>query len=145
MDQVIERISKLETLGFTAAAAKIKELKEKSRKMAIAYQHFRFVRPEKIAAFQKKLYEKTQNDTEGYKTLGFTPVSEYEKTPPDDVLVSLESAMDKKCFDSFEVAHIKRMKDPIIFGKIKGCADSFYIAQWDNDVSIEEILGPNEG
>ncbi len=77
--------------------------------------------------------------------LRFTPVSEYEKTPPDSVLASMEAAVEKKCFDSFEVAHIERVKDPIIFGKIKGCADSFYIDQWDNDVTIEEILGPNEG
>lgn len=145
MVQIKERISKLEALGFTNAANKIRELNERSRKMAIAYEHFRFVCPEKIAAFQTKLHSKTVNDPEGYKTLRFTPAAEYEKTPPDSVLVSMESAVEKNCFDSFEVAHIERIKDPILFGKIKGCADAFYIDQWDTDVTIEEILGPNEG
>lgn len=140
-----ERISKLEALGFTSAANKVKELQDKSRKMAIAYEHFTFIRPEWIAAFQVKLREQSKNDPEGYKTLRFTPVAEYEKTPPDSVLVSLENAIGKKCFDSFEVAHIERVKDPIIFGRIKGCADAFYIDQWDNDVSIAEILGSNKG
>lgn len=138
-------IERLEKLGFINAADVIKKLKEKSRKMSIAYEHFRFVRPDKIAEFQKKIYEKTFHDAGGHKILRFTPIAECEKIPPDSVLASLEHAIEKKCFDSFDVAHIELVKDPILFGRIKGCADAFFIDCWDNDVTIEEILGKNEG
>ena len=51
-------------------------------------------------------------------------------------------------FDTFEVAKIESTRvyrDPIVFGRISGCDDRFYIAQYDDDVKIEDLLGPNEG
>jgi hypothetical protein len=36
---------------------------------------------------------------------------------------------------------VKEVIDPIIFGKIDGCTDRFFIAQWDDDVKIEDIVG----
>jgi hypothetical protein len=48
------------------------------------------------------------------------------------------------CFDSFEIAKIqwkREIKDPILFGRIDGCPDRFYVSQWDDDVRIEDILG----
>lgn len=50
-----------------------------------------------------------------------------------------------KCFDSFSVAHIAEVKDPILFGEIAECTDKFFIAQWDEDVKIEDILTEKEG
>lgn len=143
-------VEQLEKLGFTKASGKLKQLSEKKRKLALAYEHYRFVRKEKIQDFNQKLKEKTaRHDQYGstyYQTLKFTPVSEYEKVPPTDVLLKLEEALERKCFDSFEIAHIEEVKeDPILFGCIKGCTDKFFIAQWDNDVRIEDILKENEG
>ena len=40
-----------------------------------------------------------------------------------------------------EIAQIEEVvieKDPILFGRINDCADRFYIAQWDDDVSAAE-------
>lgn len=142
-------IDRLEKLGFKVASSKVKELSIKKRKMAIAYEHYRFVRPEKITAFNDKLMKESRRGME-YKTLAFTPVEQYEEVPPADVLDKLEVAQALKAgdcavFDSFEVAHIVNVKDPILFGRIKGCSDRFFIAQWDDDVKIEDILKPNEG
>lgn len=61
------------------------------------------------------------------------------------VLDSLEVAMGRKCFDSFMVAHIIDVEDPILFGYINGCSDHFFIDQWDEDVKIQDILKDNEG
>lgn len=142
-----EVIDKLEALGFKAAHQKIKHLAEKKRKLMIAYENYRFVRQDKIDAFNKRLRDKTiSKDGWGrYQTLAFTSVEEYTEVPPDHVLLKMGEAVDRKCFDSFEIAHIVDVKDPILFGRIKGCPDRFYIDQWDNDVKIEDILDKNEG
>lgn len=137
-------VSRLESLGFTKAARNVKEMAVKKRKMAIAYEHYRFVRPEKIDDFNKKLFAKRKNDY-SFDKLSFTPLKDYPEVPPTDVLDCLEGAVQHQCFDAFEVAHIVNVKDPILFGRVEGCSDRFYIAQWDDDVKIEDILKPNEG
>ena len=146
MVQIEERLNKL---GLTAASKRVIYLRERKRKLAIAYEHYRFVRQEKIDAFNKKLHEKTldkKNYT--YQVLTFTELGNYEAAPPEPVLVDLETAIGRTCFDSFEVAHIvtqQKLPDPILFGRIKACPDRFYIAQWDNDVKIDDLLKPSEG
>lgn len=145
MTTATETSESLAKLGFTKASDKIKKLSEKKRKLAVAYEHYRFVRQEKIGLFQEKLYKESSRDASGYKSLSFTPIEQYEEVPPQNVLVSLEGAINKRCFDSYEVAHIIRVKDPILFGRIEGCPDRFFIDQWDLDVSIDDILAENEG
>ena len=144
-------IDKLEQLGFKKAHSIVKKMAEKKRKMAIAYEHFRFVRQEKIDNFNQKLKEKTfqrEGYREMYQQLTFTPVGEYAEVPPADVLGKLEEALGLNCFDAFEIAHIVsvvKIPDPLLFGRINGCPDRFFIAQWDNDVKIEDLLATNEG
>lgn len=142
---------KLEKLGFTTASNKIKEVAELKRKMVIAYEHFRYVKPDKFQMFEAKLRAETMQETHNerrYKTLAFIPIEKYSEIPPVDVLEKLEKAQEMNCFDYFEVAKIEarvEVKDPIIFGCIKGCPDKFYVAQWDDDVKIQDILKENEG
>ena len=144
-------IEKLEKLGFKKAVERVNTKKELHRKLTIAYEHFRFVRPEKITAFNDKLKAETQKEDKAayyFKELCFLKLDEYEECPPDEVLVKIEEAVNKKCFDTFEIAKIKDRvvsKDPIVFGRINGCEDKFFIAQWDDDVKIEDILKENEG
>ena len=146
MVKIEERLQKL---GLTAASKRVVELRERKRKLAIAYEHYRFVRQEKIDAFNKKLYEKTINKINyTHQTLSFTALDNYDQTPPEPVLDQLETAIGRNCFDSFEVAHIVtvvKVPDPILFGRIKACPDRFFIAQWDNDVKIDDLLKANEG
>lgn len=78
-----------------------------------------------------------------YDKLRFTALAEYDKVPPEACLAQLEVAVQRNCFDSFEVADIETIverPDPIIFGRIKGSEDRFFITQWDNDVDINDIL-----
>lgn len=146
-------IDKLEKLGFNAASSKLRKISEKKRKLALAYEHFRFVRQEKIDAFNDKLRKKTEKRMWNpigvytqWQTLAFVPLESWDRIPPDNVLVDLEAAQDRKCFDAYEVAHIQEVNnDPIIFGRIVGCPDRFFISQWDDDVKIEDILNANEG
>lgn len=147
--EVAEVAGRLEKLGLRTAGEQLKTLARRKRKLALAYEHYRFVRQEKIDAFNEKLKRETIQGQEPYsanwKTLSFTPIEAYPNVPPEEVLVSLELAHGRECFDSFEVAHIKDVKDPILFGRIEGCSDRFVVGQWDNDVKIEDILLPNEG
>lgn len=142
---------RLKQIGLLAASKRITDLKELKRKMAIAYEHFRYVRPEKIEKFNQKLREETmieRGDTYQYKQLVFIELGQYTEVPPLNVLDDIEKAQNLNCFDSFEVAKIQdvvEVKDPIVFGRIKDCPDRFFVSQWDDDVKIEQILNENEG
>lgn len=144
-------LERLEKAGFKGVAALIKKLKEKKAKMLIAYEHYRFVKPEKFKQFNERLKKetfKTENNFITYNRLRFTPLETYNKVPPMNVIEAIEQANERACFDSFEVADIesvKELEDPIVFGLIEGCSDKFFIAQWDNDVKIEDILSSSEG
>lgn len=137
----------LAKLGFKAAADKIKKLRDKKRKLLLAHEIYKIVKPEHVQRFSEELRQKTHNwdNRGGYHVLDFTPISAYEGVPPAEVLTALEEAHAHKCFDSYEVAYIKKVDDPLLFGRIDGCADRFFISQWDNDVKITDILKDNEG
>lgn len=71
----------------------------------------------------------------------YSRLKNYGQLPPDHVLSSLKKAKVKRCFDSFAIAHIEKVKDPILFGLIKDFPTLyFYIDQWGDDVKIEDIL-----
>ena len=138
-------------LGFTKAGDKLKSKEDMKRKLAIAFEHHRVVTPGIIDRFQKALKKKTRkvkDYIETYDRLAFCKISEYAEVPPADVLEKVKEAKARNCFDYFEVAKVETVEvrpDPIIFGRIKGVEDRFFVAQWDNDVKIEDILMENEG
>jgi len=150
-----EQAKRLKDLGLAVAAQALETEIEFKRKTVIAYEHFRYVTPEKITDFNNKIKEKTHKDHgNGYSTystydrLEFVNLGIYGSIPPENVLQDLEKAKSMNCFDKFEIAKISSVEvrpDPILFGVIEGCPDRFYISQWDNDVSIEDILQENEG
>lgn len=147
---MVTTAERLEKLGFKGLSEKLRIAKDRKRKLALAYELYRFVRQEHVDRFNKELKEKTKKKTPqfggvSYSTLSFTPIECYEKAPPESVLANLETAKGHKIFDAFEVAHIVDVKDPIIFGRIKECPDRFFIDQWDNDVCIKDLLRDNEG
>ena len=114
--------------------------------MKIAYEKYLFIPPGTIAKFNEKLRKDTLREDKRamtYKRLVFIPLAHYGQLPPENVLDALEQAQEDKCFDGFEVAKIEwinEVKDPILFGVIEGCPDKFFISQWDDDVSIEDLL-----
>lgn len=135
----------LQELGMDSAAHKVMRAKKMKHDMMIAYENYRVITPEKLAAFNVKL-RRTPVARGYYQVLTLTSLKNYEKVPPADVLGKLAEALERKCFDSFEVAHIETVKeDPLLLGCIEGCGDKFFIAQWDNDVKISDILKDYEG
>lgn len=146
---MITTAERLAELGFKGLSEQLKVAKERKRKLALAYEHYRFVRQEHIDAFNAKLKEKTRKGKGPYDSswqeLKMTPIDQYDKVPPENVLDSLQKAQEHKIFDRYEVAHIVNVKDPILFGRIAGCPDRFFIDQWDQDVTIKDLLKDNEG
>jgi hypothetical protein len=152
---------------------KHKELGNKGlrEKLRVAFEHYRVVEPEHIARFNEKLKANTLKKTTRlrrtdyneiklikrtiWQALQFTPIHNYTAAPPREVLVELKRAKDIGCFDSFEIATINevrdehvqtiRMEDPILFGRIENSDNRYFIAQWDDDVKIEDILREDEG
>jgi hypothetical protein len=134
--------ARLRELGMEEAAKRV----ESAEKMRFAYAEYLFVTQEAIAKFNEKLfgdsYERDGRIIQ-YKKLVFIPLAQYTEVPPARVLADLENAKADKCFDTFEVAKIdwiRQVEDPILFGRINGCDDLFFISQWDDDVKIEDIL-----
>ena len=134
--------TRLKKLGFKAAAANM----DTAAKLAVAYDEYQFIEQSAVNAFNAKLREDTLREdsrARDYKKMIFVALDKYGEVPPPTVLDKLENAMSKGIFDNFEIAKIDwvhEMKDPIIFGRINGSDDRFYIAQWDDDVRIEDII-----
>jgi hypothetical protein len=141
MDNTIN-IPTLTELGFGKAVTKI----DRARKLKVAYAKYGFVTEEAIQKFNEKLKKETlKEDSSAYhfKQLAFYAPQNYGEIPPQFVLDKMKDAAADNVFDSFEIAKIDwkvEIKDPILFGRIEGCTDRFFIAQWDDDVSIEDII-----
>jgi hypothetical protein len=136
----------LEKLGFKRALSKLGRGRKVFPKLKVAYARYGFIREEQIQAFENKLAK--EKAKVGYrKTLLFSRLENYDRdVPPIEVLQKIEEAKAVGCFDYFEIAFVEEVKkDPIVFGRIEGCRDRFFIAQWDTDVSIEQIIMASEG
>jgi len=145
--------AELRELGLTTAANKVKQARDLARKLRIAFEHFRVVTPEILDRFRKELYGHSyelnaRNYSYTYKDLRFTALENYTEVPPREVLSKIKDAKELKCFDRFEVATletVEKVPDPVVFGIIDGCDNKYFVAQWDDDLKIEEILREAEG
>lgn len=155
IDQLIEQAK---VLGFTAGAAKAELDRDRARRMYAAYTGYEIVEPGHIEAFQERLKARSMKRTgevgvnlrEHFDTLVFEAPETYKGTgdssglPPKEALDAFAAAKDAGMFDTFEVARVESVqvyKDPILFGRIDGCLDRFFIAQWGDDVSLKDLIG----
>ncbi len=130
-----EKAALLSELGMDSIAGKILDKKRGRERLLAAVEGFEYATGEDIDDFNKDL------KAEG-KQLAIVEIKDYKKLPPDEVLQKLKDAQDKDIFDTFHIAYIVRVKDPILFGKIKAFSNLYFlIAQWGDDVKFEDILG----
>ena len=129
---------RLEKLGLKKLAESFKVKKEIKDKMKIAYKTYPFVSQEKIDVYNKKLAKQRQ-------VLRNYDINNYEDgIPSEETLLKLEEAQKLNCFDYFEIMRVEEQRDPILFGRINGCPDRFFISQWGEDVKVEDILMQEE-
>jgi len=76
----------------------------------------------------------------GYFLWEETPITTYEGIPPDGVLTTLKEHKERGVFDEFVVATVEAIPDPLLLGKINEVSDRFYIAQWGNDIALDDII-----
>lgn len=69
-----------------------------------------------------------------------TPISEYKDIPPQDTLDALKEHRGRNIFDYFTIGKVSHVPDPILWGRIEGCEDRFYICQWGDDITLDDIL-----
>ena len=133
-----EKANLLLELGMDKVAEKILKKGFGKKKLLQAVQDYRYATGEDLDEFNK--------DMKQYgKELVVVEIKDYTNVPPDHVLESLKEAKDKECFDSFHIAYIRKVKDPILFGKIADFKNIyFFIDQWGSDVKIEDIIGTDE-
>lgn len=67
-------------------------------------------------------------------------IEELMKLPPMRVLKRLVEEKGKNLFDYFTVARLAELPDPLLLGRINGVNDRFFIAQWDNDICLDDLL-----
>jgi hypothetical protein len=58
---------------------------------------------------------------------------------PDMVLDKLEEAKERELFDTFHVLWAEKVKDPLLLGGIDGCEDYFFICEWGDDITFEQL------
>lgn len=139
--------------GFRGAIGYVSELQAKvgaKARAAIASEHYRFIQHKDVEAFNKRLRRATEKrDRWGDRTfmeLVFVQPAGFEGAPPVEVLAAAKLANERGCFTNLQVAFIAlrretrpRTFDPILFGRVSGDSRLWLIAQWGDDVKIEDI------
>lgn len=72
-----------------------------------------------------------------------TDIGEYLRVPPQEVFDRLIKAKDSKIFDYYRVCTVSevfQVKDPILVGRINGDSNRYFIAQWDNDLLLDNLI-----
>ena len=130
-----EKAKLLKELGMNTIAEDLLKKKRGRERLLKAVELYRYATGEDIDDYNKDIQQHG-------KELVIVEVKDYKKLPPDHVLESLKAAQGQDLFDTVHIAYIRKMKDPILFGKIKAFKNLFFfIAQWGDDVSFEDILG----
>jgi len=125
----------LKELGMDAVADDLLKKKRGRERLLKAVELYRYATGEDIDDYNKEIKQHG-------KELVVVEIKDYKRLPPDDVLEKLKEAQAKDLFDTFHIAYIRKVKDPILFGKIKAFKNLyFFVAQWGDDVKFEDILG----
>lgn len=72
-----------------------------------------------------------------------TPLKDYIGLIPPIQLSKGITAVKSDLFDKVSVLEyefVKKLPDPLLVGQIKGCDDLFFIAQWDDDILLDDLI-----
>lgn len=152
MDKQEQLAKELRELGLATAASTIKVRSNKRDRMVKAYENYKYVTQEHLTRYNKELRRKTEKCRGKdivFQEAALIGIEGYPEIPPKDVLEALKTAKATQIFDSFQILRVEqrterapeaRKKDPILFGRVDGCGDFFFIAQWGNDVKFEDLV-----
>ena len=72
-----------------------------------------------------------------------TPVCNYKGNPPSGILKKIIEENKKGIFDELRIVTVSKevlAKDPLLIGRINGSEQRFFIAQWGDDVKMEDLF-----
>jgi hypothetical protein len=144
--KVLEKIDRLENLGLQKQAAILEvELKVRVKLMLVKEWDYKVLPFEAIKKFVKE--HRNWDGRGGYYKVHVEPLEAYAGDPeakdkiiPDPVLDELETAQGRQVFDKFHVLRVEKVADPLLLGSIDGCKDFFFICEWGEDVSFDQIV-----
>lgn len=67
-------------------------------------------------------------------------VERYAGIPPTKVLLKFKAEKEKQVFDYFTIASVNAVRDPLLLGRIESSDKRWFIAQWGDDVALDEII-----
>lgn len=155
-----QKITVKEEGGATAHVTLLKELGFVNLHKAVEHVAERAMRENLIslagytkiteAAFEKAK-DRISQASKGSLRLALTRVESYlgqhndgdstEVTmPPTAVLQEMSKAKKAGLFDSFSIIHVCKVQDPILVGQINGSNDLYFIAEWGDDISLQELV-----
>jgi len=141
------KVGRLQKAGATAQALIVEaELTTRDSLIRLKEWDYKLLTKETINKFQK---DNTMTLTQDGLKLHVDPLDKYCGNPqvgeakdriiPDNILDELETAKERELFDEFQVLWAEKVKDPILLGVVHGCEDYFFIAEWGDDISFEQI------
>jgi len=84
--------------------------------------------------------QSNRNGTIGFYEWKETPIESYETVPPDSVLKVMSEHKSRNLFDSFTIASVNAVHDPLLLGRLRECDDRYFISQWGNDVALDDVI-----
>jgi hypothetical protein len=143
-------LATLKELGFASlhlAASRVAERAMKENLIGVA--GYKKIPAEKFAEAKERIGRKSN----WALTLALTPVAAYVgqhasegstidamSLPPTDVLEKMSAAKKDGLFDGFAIIHVAKVPDPILVGQVNGSEDLYFIAEWGNDISFDEMM-----
>lgn len=85
-------------------------------------------------------YDLHDPDTIGQFLWIETPVKDYKGIPPENVVDLASEHANRNIFDELVVAEVKGIAYPLLLGYIKGDENRYFIAQWGDDVQLDDLL-----
>lgn len=141
------KISRLHKAGAVAQSAILEqELTTRNSLIRLKEWDYRILTKEVIEKFQSANMMTWTQD--GLK-IHIDPLDKYYGNPqageakdriiPNSVLDKLEEAQERELFDELHVLWAERVKDPLLLGSVTGCEDYFFICEWGDDITFEQI------
>lgn len=85
-------------------------------------------------------FNKTDKETIGQYLWKETDIAEYKTIPPGNILDVLKLHKARNVFDYFTIASVEHIPDPLLLGRIDGIEDRFFIAQWGDDIQLDDVI-----
>lgn len=144
------KIGRLQKAGATTQALILEsELTTRDALIRLKEWDYKLLTKKTIDEFQKGQNKIMRSSYDIALKLHIDPLDKYCGNPqngeakdriiPDNILDELETAKERELFDEVKVLWAEKVKDPILLGCVHGCEDYFFIAEWGDDITFEQI------